>query len=122
MRKVFLSLISKIDKSDYSKSLKEAFAELTSQARYYSDTEFKEHFCNADVYNQHACHYLLYRLENYEHPKEQIPLQDCTKERIMPEKMTEEWRKRNQVRTGKKCMTNTFLRLVISRLPDTIQS
>ena len=79
MRKVFLSLISKINKSDYIESLKEAFAKLTSRARYDSDTEFKEHFCNGDVYSQRACHYLLYRLENYGHPKEQIPLEDCTK-------------------------------------------
>ena len=91
MRRVFLSLISKIDKSDYIKSLKEAFAELTSQARYYSDADFKEDFCNGDVYSQRGCHYLLYRLENYGHPQEKIPLKDCTKERIMPQTMTDEW-------------------------------
>lgn len=92
MRKVFLSLTSKIDKSDYIKSLKKAFAKLTAQARYYSDAEFKEHFCDSKVYDQRGCHYLLYRLENYEHPKEHIPLKDCTKERIMPQTLTEEWK------------------------------
>ena len=94
MRKGFLSLISKIDKSNYIESLKEAFAELTSQARYYSDTEFKEHFCNSEVYNQRGCNYLLYRLENYTRPKEQIPLEDCSKERIMPQAIAkaDEWK------------------------------
>ena len=95
MRKVFLSLISKINKSNYIESLKEAFAELTSQARYYSDTDFKEHFCNDEVYNQRGCNYLLYRLENYARPKEQIPLKDCSKERIMPQAIAkaDEWKK-----------------------------
>ena len=94
MRKVFLALISKINKSNYIESLKEAFAELTSQARYYSDTDFKEHFCNDEVYNQRGCNYLLYRLENYARPKEQIPLKDCSKERIMPQATArvDEWK------------------------------
>ena len=92
-RKVFLKLMSDIDKSDHIESLKKAFAKQTAQARYYSDAEFKEHFCDVDVYGQRSCHYLLYRLENYGHPQEQIPLKDCTKERVMPQTMTEEWRK-----------------------------
>ena len=91
-RKVFLGLISDIGKSNYIENLKRALAGLTFQARYYSDAEFKEHFCNSKVYNQRGCHYLLYRLENYEHPQEQILLEDCTKERIMPQTMNDEWK------------------------------
>ena len=91
-RKVFLGLISDIGKSNYIENLKKAFAELTSQARYYSDAEFKEHFCNSEVYDLPACHYLLCRLEDYEHPKEQILLEGCSKERIMPQTMTKEWK------------------------------
>lgn len=91
-RKVFLSLISDIGKSDYIENLKKAFAKLTSQARYYSDAEFKEDFCTSKIYSQRGCHYLLHRLENYEHPKEPILLEDYTKERIMPNTMTEDWK------------------------------
>ena len=89
--KVFLPLISKINKSNHIENLKKAFAEETGQARYYSDAEFKERFRDVEVYSQRGCNYLLYRLENYEHPKEPISLKDWSKERIMPESMTEEW-------------------------------
>ena len=91
MREVFLKLISDIDKSDHIESLKKAFEKQTGLARYYSDAEFKERFCNVNVYSKRGCHYYLCRLEGYEHPKEQILLEDCTKERVMPKTITEEW-------------------------------
>ena len=69
VREVFLKLISEIDKSDHIESLKKFFAKQTGQARYYSDADFKERFCNVNVYSKRGCHYYLCRLEAMNTPK-----------------------------------------------------
>ena len=94
-RRLFVQLISGIDKSDYLESLKCVFAKMPQAAAYPSDDEFKEQFCIKDVYNISLPirKYLLGKMEHHENNKEPVSLENCTVERVMPEKLNEEWKK-----------------------------
>ena len=88
---IFAALIGKIDKNSYLQSLKIAFSQMTGNQRYPSDSEFKQALLTKNVYNFDRCKYLLRKLENHGNSKEPVLLERCTVERVMPEKLTEEW-------------------------------
>ncbi len=92
LNRVFESLMTKVDKSNYLSSLKDAFQQLTSTRRYPSDNEFKEALFIKDVYNFSRRSYLLRKLENHGR-KELISAADYTIEHVMPQNpdMSESW-------------------------------
>ena len=92
LNRVFESLMTKVDKSNYLRSLKDAFQQLTSTRRYPSDNEFKEALFIKDVYNFSRCRYLLRKLENHGR-KELISVADYTIEHVMPQNpdISESW-------------------------------
>ncbi len=93
LNKVFASLMTTVDKSNYLKSLQAAFQKLTSTRRYPLNSEFREAFFIKDVYNFSRCNYLLRKLEEYEH-KESINPDDYTIEHVMPQNpnLSDEWK------------------------------
>ena len=91
LNKIFASLIGQINKNSYLQSLKTVFSQMTGNQRYPSDNEFKQDLLIKDVYNFDRCGYLLRKLENHRNSKEPVLLEYCTIERVMPEKLTEEW-------------------------------
>ena len=88
---IFAALIGQIDKNSYLQSLKVAFSQMTGNQRYPSDSEFKQALLTKEVYNFDRCKYLLHKMENHGNSKEPVLLERCTVERVMPEKLTEEW-------------------------------
>ncbi len=92
LNRVFESLMVRVDKSNYLRSLKEAFQQLTSTRRYPSDNEFKEALFIKDVYNFSRRSYLLRKLENHGR-KELISVADYTIEHVMPQNpdLSESW-------------------------------
>ena len=92
LNRVFESLMVRVDKSNYLRSLKEAFQQLTSTRRYPSDNEFKEALFIKDVYNFSRRSYLLRKLENHGR-KELISVADYTIEHVMPQNpdLCESW-------------------------------
>ena len=92
LNRVFEALMTKVDKSNYLESLKDAFRQLTSTRRYPSNSEFKEALFIKDVYNFNRCNYLLRKLENHER-RELISIADYTTEHVMPQNpdLSESW-------------------------------
>ena len=92
LNRVFESLMTKVDKSNYLNSLKDAFLQLTSTRRYPSDSEFKEALFIKDVYNFSRRNYLLRKLENYGR-RELISVADYTIEHVIPQNpdLSESW-------------------------------
>jgi len=92
LNRVFAGLMTRVDKSNYLKSLKVAFQQLTSTRRYPSDSEFKEALFIKDVYNFSRRNYLLRKLENYNR-REPISVADYTIEHVMPQNsdLSESW-------------------------------
>ena len=66
------------------------FSTLFDVHRFPSDDEFKRDFLTKQVYDLRVCKYLLGKLEN-DGCKEPISVGNFTIERVMPEKLTEEW-------------------------------
>lgn len=83
LNRVFAALMTKVDKSNYLKNLKEAFSQLTSTRRYPLNSEFKEALLIKNVYNFKRRNYLLRKLENYDR-RELIDVADYTIEHVMP--------------------------------------
>jgi uncharacterized protein with ParB-like and HNH nuclease domain len=94
LNRVFEALMTKVDKSNYLESLKDAFRQLTSTRRYPSNSEFKEALFIKDVYNFNRCNYLLRKLENHER-RELISIADYTTEHVMPQNpdLSESWQR-----------------------------
>ena len=94
LNKVFASLMTKVDKSNYLESLKVAFLNQRYKQRYPSDAEFKRELLIKDVYNFKLCSYLLCKLESHEH-KESFDAAEYTIEHVMPQnpKLSDEWKK-----------------------------
>ena len=90
-------LMAKVSKSNYLKSLKDAFLNLANQStryRYPSDSEFKQEFLVKGVYNNlRRCRYLLGRLENYDNKQPIRRIEDYTIEHVMPQNsnLSAEW-------------------------------
>ncbi|WP_187940315.1 DUF262 and DUF1524 domain-containing protein [Helicobacter pylori] len=92
LNKVFPSFTKHIQKDEYFKSLKAHFGYLTEKQRFPNNDEFKEHFITIDFYNFQKREYFLERLENFER-KERVYAHEYTTEHIMPQTLTEEWKR-----------------------------
>ena len=92
LNRVFASLMTKVNKSDYLESLKIAFRQLSSTRRYPSNSEFSGALLIKDVYNFSRRNYLLRKLENHRR-REPISVTDYTIEHVMPQNpdLSESW-------------------------------
>ncbi len=92
LNKVFLSFTKHIQKDEYFKSLKAHFSYLTEKQRFPNNDEFKDCFITIDFYHFKKNRYFFERLENFDR-KERVYTHEYTTEHIMPQKLTEEWKK-----------------------------
>ncbi|WP_120949546.1 DUF262 and DUF1524 domain-containing protein [Helicobacter pylori] len=92
LNKVFPSFTKKIDKKQYLKSVEEHFGYLTEKQRFPNNDEFKKLFITIDFYHFKKNKYFLKRLENF-NTKEPVNTQECTIEHIMPQTLTEKWKR-----------------------------
>ncbi|OOQ01005.1 hypothetical protein B0X50_04625 [Helicobacter pylori] len=92
LNKVFASFAKHIQKDEYFKSLKAHFGYLTEKQRFPNNDEFKEHFITIDFYHFKKTKYFLERLESF-NTNESVNTQECTTEHIMPQTLTEEWKR-----------------------------
>ena len=90
LNRIFSTLLLKVDKSNYLRSLKRVFSEMRTYSHYPKDDEFKQELMTRDVYNFRVPKYLLRKLENYER-KEPINVENYTIEHVMPQDLTEDW-------------------------------
>ncbi|UOR83761.1 DUF262 and DUF1524 domain-containing protein [Helicobacter pylori] len=92
LNKVFPSFTKHIQKDQYFKSLKAHFGSLTEKQRFPDNDEFKDCFITIDFYKFQKNRYFFERLENFER-KERVYTHEYTIEHIMPQELTEEWKK-----------------------------
>ncbi len=92
LNKVFPSFTKHIQKDEYFKSLKAHFGYLTNNQRFPNNDEFKDCFIKIDFFKFKKNKYFFERLENFDR-KERVYTHEYTKEHIMPQKLTEEWKK-----------------------------
>ncbi|GAA9537519.1 DUF262 and DUF1524 domain-containing protein [Helicobacter pylori] len=95
--KFFPSFTKKIDKKQYLKSVEEHFGSLTGNQKFPNDFEFKDSFITKELYGRNKTKkkktkYFLERLENFD-TKEPVNTKGLTTEHIMPQTLTEEWKK-----------------------------
>ncbi|MFP6210277.1 DUF262 domain-containing protein [Helicobacter pylori] len=93
LNKVFPSFTKHIQKNEYFKSLKAHFGYLTEKQRFPNNDEFKKLFITIDFYNFQKKKYFFERLENKDNTKEPVNTKECTIEHIMPQTLTEEWKR-----------------------------
>ncbi len=95
LNKIFASFTKKINKDQYFESIKEHFLSLeTTKGKFPKDSEFKNLFITIDFYNLKEKKYFFERLENSDtDTKEPVNTEECTIEHIMPQKLTEEWKR-----------------------------
>ncbi|MGL2745613.1 GmrSD restriction endonuclease domain-containing protein [Helicobacter pylori] len=94
LNKVFPSFTKHIQKDEYFKSLKAHFGYLTEKQRFPNNDEFKKLFITIDFYHFKKNKYFLERLENPEtDAKETVNTKECAIEHIMPQTLTEEWKR-----------------------------
>ncbi len=93
LNKIFASFTKKINKDQYLESIKVHFLSLeTTKGKFPKDSEFKNLFITIDFYNLKEKKYFFERLENF-NTKEPVNTQECTIEHIMPQTLTEEWKR-----------------------------
>ncbi|UOR70178.1 DUF262 and DUF1524 domain-containing protein [Helicobacter pylori] len=92
LNKFFASFTKHIQKDEYFKSLKAHFLLLKNNQRFPDDDEFKDCFITIDFYSFQKNRYFFERLENFDR-KERVYTHEYTIEHIMPQKLTEEWKK-----------------------------
>ncbi|GAA6863567.1 DUF262 and DUF1524 domain-containing protein [Helicobacter pylori] len=92
LNKVFPSFTKHIQKDEYFKSLKAHFGFLTEKQRFPNNDEFKNLFITIDFYKFKKNKYFFERLENFDR-KEQVYTHEYTTEHIMPQTLTEEWKR-----------------------------
>ncbi|RVZ86693.1 DUF262 and DUF1524 domain-containing protein [Helicobacter pylori] len=92
LNKFFPSFTKHIQKDEYFKSLKAHFGYLTEKQRFPNNDEFKEHFITIDFYHFKKNKYFFERLENFD-TEEPVNTKECTIEHIMPQTLTEEWKR-----------------------------
>lgn len=94
LNKVFPSFTKHIQKDEYFKSLKAHFGYLTEKQRFPNNDEFKDSFITIDFYNLKEKKYFFERLEEGSFgTKEPVNTKECTIEHIMPQTLTEEWKR-----------------------------
>ncbi len=93
LNKIFLSFIKKINKDQYHESIKAHFLSLEkTTGKFPKDSEFRDSFITIDFYKLQKIKYFLERLENF-NTQEPVNTQECTIEHIMPQTLTEEWKR-----------------------------
>lgn len=92
LNKVFPSFTRYIQKDEYFKSLEAHFGYLTEKQRFPNNDEFKDCFITINFYKFKKKEYFFERLENFER-KERVYTEGLTIEHIMPQTLTEEWKK-----------------------------
>ncbi|WP_212882154.1 DUF262 and DUF1524 domain-containing protein [Helicobacter pylori] len=92
LNKVFPSFTKHIQKDQYFESLKAHFGYLTEKQRFPNNDEFKDLFITIDFYHFKKREYFFERLENFDR-KERVYTHEYTTEHIMPQHLTEEWKK-----------------------------
>ncbi len=92
LNKVFPSFTRHIQKDEYFKSLKAHFGSLTEKQRFPNNDEFKDLFITIDFYHFKKNRYFFERLENFD-TKEPVNTKGLTVEHIMPQELTEEWKR-----------------------------
>ncbi|AEN18202.1 DUF262 and DUF1524 domain-containing protein [Helicobacter pylori] len=92
LNKVFPSFTKHIQKDEYFESLEAHFGYLTKQQRFPNNDEFKDCFITKDFYKFQKKKYFFERLENFD-TKERVYTDEYTIEHIMPQTLTEEWKK-----------------------------
>ncbi len=93
LNKVFPSFTKRIQKDEYFESLKAHFVYLTEKQRFPNNDEFKKLFITIDFYNFQKKKYFFERLEESFETNEPVNTQKCTIEHIMPQTLTEEWKR-----------------------------
>ncbi|MGL2873784.1 GmrSD restriction endonuclease domain-containing protein [Helicobacter pylori] len=93
LNKIFASFTKKINKDQYFESIKAHFLSLeTTKGKFPKDSEFKNLFITIDFYNLKEKKYFFERLEKFD-TEEPVNTQECTIEHIMPQTLTEEWKR-----------------------------
>ncbi|MGL2564747.1 GmrSD restriction endonuclease domain-containing protein [Helicobacter pylori] len=92
LNKIFPPFTKKIDKKQYLKSVEKHFGSLKGKQRFPNNDEFKEHFITIDFYRFKKKKYFFERLEKFD-TEEPVDTQKCTTEHIMPQTLTEEWKR-----------------------------
>ncbi|GHQ99569.1 hypothetical protein VN0420_12400 [Helicobacter pylori] len=92
LNKVFPSFTKHIQKDEYFKSLKAHFGSLTNNQRFPNNDEFKDCFITINFYKSTIREYFFERLENFNR-KERVYTHEYTIEHIMPQTLTEEWKR-----------------------------
>ncbi|MGL2503357.1 GmrSD restriction endonuclease domain-containing protein [Helicobacter pylori] len=92
LNKVFPSFTKRIQKDEYFESLKAHFVYLTEKQRFPNNDEFKKLFITIDFYNFQKRKYFFERLEHFD-TQEPVNTKECTIEHIMPQTLTEEWKR-----------------------------
>ncbi|GAA8258570.1 DUF262 and DUF1524 domain-containing protein [Helicobacter pylori] len=92
LNKVFPSFTKHIQKDEYFESLKAHFGYLTEKQRFPNNDEFKKLFITIDFYHFQKREYFFERLENF-NTKEPVNTKGLTTEHIMPQALTEEWKR-----------------------------
>ncbi len=95
LNKVFPSFTKHIQKDEYFGSLKAHFGSLTEKQRFPNNDEFKKLFITIDFYKFKKNRYFFERLEEKleDDTKEPVNTKGLTIEHIMPQKLTEEWKR-----------------------------
>ncbi|RVZ68795.1 DUF262 domain-containing protein [Helicobacter pylori] len=93
LNKIFPSFTKKINKDQYLESIKAHFLSLEkTTGKFPKDSEFKDSFITIDFYRFKKREYFLERLEKF-NTKEPVDTKECTIEHIMPQTLTEEWKR-----------------------------
>ncbi|MGT0091402.1 DUF262 and DUF1524 domain-containing protein [Helicobacter pylori] len=92
LNKVFPSFTKHIQKDEYFKSLEAHFGYLTEKQRFPNNDEFKDCFITINFYKFKKREYFFERLENFDR-KERVYTHEYTTEHIMPQTLTEEWKR-----------------------------
>ncbi len=92
LNKVFPSFTKRIQKDEYFESLKAHFVYLTEKQRFPNNDEFKKLFITIDFYHFQKRKYFFERLEHFD-TQEPVNTKECTIEHIMPQTLTEEWKR-----------------------------
>ncbi|MFP6165790.1 DUF262 domain-containing protein [Helicobacter pylori] len=93
LNKIFAFFTKKIDKDQYLESIKAHFLSLEkTTGKFPKDSEFRDSFITIDFYNFQKKKYFFERLEKFD-TEEPVDTQKCTIEHIMPQTLTEEWKR-----------------------------
>lgn len=93
LNKIFASFTKKINKDQYLESMKAHFLSLEkTTGKFPKDSEFKNLFITIDFYNLKEKKYFFKRLEIFD-TEEPVNTKECTIEHIMPQTLTEEWKR-----------------------------